>query len=73
MDRKLLTYTSAPLTQATTVTGLGQVTPDVTGVLGAQNGALYAYLEDMQPNGRVTYQIGHGGTSPSFVELPVVQ
>ena len=55
VDRKLLTYTSAPLAQATTVTGLGRVTLDVTGVLGAQHGALYAYLEDVQPSGRVTY------------------
>ena len=55
MDRKLLTYTTAPLRQATTVTGLGQVTLDVTGLRGAQHGALYAYLEDVQPSGRVTY------------------
>ena len=55
VDRKLLTYTTAPLRQATTVTGLGQVTLDVTGLRGAQHGALYAYLEDVQPSGRVTY------------------
>jgi hypothetical protein len=55
VDRKLLTYTSAPLRQATTVTGLGRVTLDVTGVRGARHGALYAYLEDVQPSGRVTY------------------
>jgi putative CocE/NonD family hydrolase len=55
VDRKLLTYTSAPLRQTTTVTGLGRVTLQVTGIHGAQHGALYAYLEDVQPNGRVTY------------------
>lgn len=55
VDRKLLTYTSAPLRQATTVTGLGRVTLNVTGIRGARHGALYAYLEDVQPNGRVTY------------------
>jgi uncharacterized protein len=55
VDRKLLTYTTAPLRQATTVTGLGRVTLDVTGLRGARHGALYAYLEDVQPSGRVTY------------------
>jgi putative CocE/NonD family hydrolase len=55
VDRTLLTYTTAPLRQATTVTGLGRVTLTVTGVHGARHGALYAYLEDVQPDGRVTY------------------
>ena len=55
VDRKLLTYTSAPLPQATTVTGLGRVTLSVTGITGARHGALYAYLEDVQPSGRVVY------------------
>jgi len=55
VDRKLLTYTTGPLRQATTVTGLGRVTLTVTGLRGARHGALYAYLEDVQPNGRVTY------------------
>ncbi len=55
VDRKLLTYTSVPLPQATTVTGLGRVTLTVTGVDGARHGALFAYLEDVQPGGRVTY------------------
>ncbi len=55
VDRKLLTYTSAPLRQATTVTGLGRVTLEVTGIQGARHGALYAYLEDVQPSGRVVY------------------
>ncbi len=55
VDRKLLTYTSAPLHRATTVTGLGRVTLAVTGIEGARHGALYAYLEDVRPSGRVTY------------------
>ncbi len=55
VDRKLLTYTSAPLQTATLVTGNPRVTLWVTGVKGASNGALYAYLEDVSPSGRVTY------------------
>jgi uncharacterized protein len=55
IDRKLLSFTTAPLTQAATVTGLGRVTLDVTGRRGASHGALYAYLEDVEPNGRVVY------------------
>jgi uncharacterized protein len=27
----------------------------------------------MPANGSATYRIGHGGTSPSFVDLPVVR
>jgi uncharacterized protein len=55
VDQKLLSYTTAPLRHATTVTGLGKVTLNVTGIRGARHGALYAYLEDVQPGGRVTY------------------
>ena len=55
VDRKLAAYTSPPLRTATRVTGSGHVTLQVTGVSGASNGALYAYLEDVTPNGRVTY------------------
>lgn len=55
VDRELLSYTSAPLRKATRVTGLGRVTLDVTGIRGASNGALYAYLEDVQPDGKVIY------------------
>ena len=54
-DRKLLAYTSPPLRSATRVTGIGHVTLEVTGVSGASNGVLYAYLEDVTPDGRVTY------------------
>jgi len=55
VDQKLLSYTTAPPRHATTVTGLGKVTLNVTGIRGARHGALYAYLEDVQPGGRVTY------------------
>jgi hypothetical protein len=55
VDRKLLAYTSPPLRGATRVTGFGHITLEVTGISGASDGALYAYLEDVTPNGRVTY------------------
>jgi predicted acyl esterase len=37
------------------VTGNPRVSLSVTGVLGARDGAIYAYLEDVSPTGRVTY------------------
>ncbi|MDX6391513.1 MAG: uncharacterized protein QOJ73_2576 [Streptosporangiaceae bacterium] len=55
VDRELLSYTSPPLRRGTRVTGLGRVTLTVTGDHGAADGALYAYLEDVQPDGHVTY------------------
>jgi uncharacterized protein len=55
VDRKLLSYTTAPLPGPVRVTGLGRVTLTVTGLRGASHGALYAYLEDIQPDGRVVY------------------
>jgi putative CocE/NonD family hydrolase len=55
VDRKLLSYTTAPLPGPVRVTGLGRVTLTVTGLRGASHGALYAYLEDVQPDGRVVY------------------
>jgi putative CocE/NonD family hydrolase len=55
VDRKLLTYTTTPLRHAMTVTGLGKGTLNITGINGAGHGALFAYLEDVQPGGRVTY------------------
>ena len=55
VDRKLPSYTSAPLRRATRVTGLGRVTLTVTGVRGARHGALHAYLEDVRPDGHVVY------------------
>ncbi|HZR48526.1 MAG TPA: CocE/NonD family hydrolase [Streptosporangiaceae bacterium] len=54
-DRLLLSYTSAALPAPTTVTGLGRITLNVTGLRGTADGALYAYLEDVQPDGRVVY------------------
>jgi uncharacterized protein len=52
-DRKLLTYTSVPLEQDTEITG----SPAVTLVLSSSHsdGALHVYLEDVAPEGRVTY------------------
>lgn len=54
-DRGLLSYTSAPLRRRARITGLGRITLNVTGSRGAANGALYAYLEDVLPDGRVIY------------------
>jgi uncharacterized protein len=52
-DKKLLVYTSAPFPAATTITG----TPVVTTYLSttATDGVVIAYLEDVAPDGRVTY------------------
>jgi uncharacterized protein len=52
-DKKLLSYTSAPFAAATTITG----TPVVTTYLSttATDGVVIAYLEDVAPDGRVTY------------------
>ncbi|MFJ6618673.1 CocE/NonD family hydrolase [Kitasatospora sp. NPDC091335] len=55
VDAKLLGYTTAPLTADTRVTGNGKVTLDVTGLAGSARGALHVYLEDVAPDGRVTY------------------
>ena len=52
-DKKLLTYTGAPLDRDTEITG----SPTVTLVLTSSHsdGALHVYLEDVAPDGRVTY------------------
>ncbi|MBD0695979.1 hypothetical protein BG452_22400 [Streptomyces sp. CBMA123] len=55
VDARLLGYTTAPLTEDTRVTGNGKVTLDVTGLAGSANGALHVYLEDVTPDGRVSY------------------
>jgi uncharacterized protein len=55
VDRLLLSYTSAPLSAPATVTGLGHITLNVTGLRNTADGALYAYLEDVQPDGKVVY------------------
>jgi len=52
-DRKLLTYTSAPVTEDTEITGHPIVTLYVRST--GQDGAFIAYLEDVAPDGRVTY------------------
>jgi putative CocE/NonD family hydrolase len=52
-DRKLLTYTSAPLAAATDITGAPVVTLQLRST--ATDGAFFVYLEDVAPNGRVTY------------------
>lgn len=52
-DTKLLTYTSEPLESAIRITG----TPEVSLRLSSTqaDGALHVYLEDVAPDGRVTY------------------
>ncbi len=63
-DTKLLTYTSGPLKDSLRITG----TPVVSLQLSSTHpdGALHVYLEDVAPDGRVTYltegvlRLGHG-------------
>ncbi|MFD7904813.1 CocE/NonD family hydrolase [Kitasatospora sp. NPDC059747] len=55
VDTRLLSYTGPALGRDTRVTGLGRVVLDVTGLEGSANGALHVYLEDVTPDGRVTY------------------
>ena len=52
-DRKLLTYTSSPMTADVEITG----SPNIGLYLNSSesDGAFYAYLEDVAPDGRVTY------------------
>lgn len=52
-DRRLLTYTSAPLERDVEVTGNPVITVRLTTT--ARDGAFFAYLEDVAPDGRVTY------------------
>ena len=52
-DRRLLTYTSPPLAHDTEITGYPIVTLYVTST--HTDGAFYAYIEDVDENGRVTY------------------
>lgn len=52
-DTKLLTYTSEPLAEDTEITGHPVVTMYVSST--HTDGAFYVYLEDMDPDGRVTY------------------
>ncbi len=52
-DKRLLTYTSAPLEQDTEITGHAVVTLYVTST--GRDGAFFVYLEDVAPDGKVTY------------------
>ena len=53
VDRKLLTYTSAPLTHDVEMTGQPVVTLQITST--ATDGNFFAYLEDVAPDGKTTY------------------
>ncbi|MGZ6691907.1 MAG: CocE/NonD family hydrolase [Solirubrobacteraceae bacterium] len=50
-DAKLITYTTAPLPRTVEMTGTGIVSLQVTST--ARDGAFFAYLEDVAPNGEV--------------------
>jgi len=52
-DKKLLTYTSAPLSWDIEVTGSPTVTLHAAST--HEDGAFYVYLEDVGPDGRVSY------------------
>jgi putative CocE/NonD family hydrolase len=52
-DEKLLTYTGAPMEQDVEITGGPTVTLYVAST--ERDGAFHVYLEDVAPNGRVTY------------------
>ncbi len=52
-DGKLLTYTGAPLTEDTRITGHPVVTVHLSTT--RDDGALFVYLEDVAPDGSVTY------------------
>jgi uncharacterized protein len=52
-DKKLLTYTTAPLEADLEITGSPVVTLEMAST--TSDGAVFAYLEDVGPDGRVTY------------------
>jgi len=52
-DKKLLIYTSAPLEGDLEITGTPVLTIEMSST--TSDGALHAYLEDVSPEGRVTY------------------
>ena len=52
-DKKLLSYTGAPLDTDVEITGSPAVTLDIAS--SQSDGALFVYLEDVSPEGRVTY------------------
>jgi uncharacterized protein len=53
VDRKLLTYTSAPLSHDMEMTGQPVITLHITST--ATDGNFFAYLEDVAPDGKTTY------------------
>jgi hypothetical protein len=53
IDQRLLTYTSAPLGEEIEVTGHPVITLEVTST--ATDGNFFVYLENVAPDGRVTY------------------
>jgi len=52
-DRRLLTYTSAPLAEDVEITGHPVVTLEIAST--ATDGAFFVYLEDVDPSGKVIY------------------
>ncbi|QHQ63298.1 CocE/NonD family hydrolase [Anaerocolumna sedimenticola] len=52
-DKKLLTYTSEPLDNDIEITGVPVVTLNISST--STDGAFYVYLEDVAPDGKVTY------------------
>lgn len=52
-DKKLLTYTSEPLQYDMEITGIPIVSMNLSS--NVTDGAFYVYLEDVAPNGKVTY------------------
>jgi hypothetical protein len=52
-DKKLLVYTSVPLDADLEITGTPVLTVEMSST--TSDGALHAYLEDVSPEGRVTY------------------
>lgn len=52
-DRRALTYTSSPLPDSLELTGYPTI--EITLATSRTDGALFVYLEDVSPNGRVTY------------------
>ena len=71
-DRKLLTYTSAPLQRDTVVTGQPMITLYVRSA--TDDAAFFAYLETVAADGRVTYvtegQLRAVSRKPASVEAP---
>ena len=53
VDKKLLVYTSEPLDADLEITGTPVLTVEMSST--TSDGALHAYLEDVSPEGRVTY------------------